>query len=73
MKQAKKANKDLDEDDKAFLEKKRAGTAPLPFPRPRRIVERRDLETIEADANEIDVQRRRLARTWLPRPAERAL
>lgn len=26
MKQAKKAQKDLDDDDKAFLEKKRAGT-----------------------------------------------
>lgn len=26
LKQAKKANKDLDDDDKAFLEKKRAGT-----------------------------------------------
>ncbi|POR37727.1 Uncharacterized protein TPAR_02072 [Tolypocladium paradoxum] len=33
LKQAKKANKELDEDDKAFLEKKRAGTT-LPHPDP---------------------------------------
>lgn len=29
LKQAKKANKDLDDDDMAFLEKKRAGTLTL--------------------------------------------
>jgi hypothetical protein len=29
LKAAKKANKDLDEDDLAFLEKKRAGMAPF--------------------------------------------
>lgn len=34
MKQAKKQTKELDEDDKAYLEKKRAGTDPTtPMPR----------------------------------------
>lgn len=34
LKAAKKANKELDEDDLAFLEKKRAGTNPTPSPKP---------------------------------------
>lgn len=61
MKQAKKAQKDLDEDDKAFLEKKRAGTN-LKMRKPQRNI---TLTTA--------IQTRRLARSLPLRLEARAL
>ena len=54
LKAPKKQNKELDEDDQAFLEKKRAGMM-------RKVTKTRLRLTL--------VQRRRLARSWQPRSA----
>jgi hypothetical protein len=56
----KKEKKDMDEDDKAFLEKKRAG-------------EQSDIIRPSYSRPNTNVQMRRLARRWLLRPVARDL
>lgn len=57
LKAAKKDKKDLDDEDKAFLERKKAGKYPLTYL----------LFVLEPSPADTSKQRRRLGRNWRPR------